>query len=220
LSFSGNPIYEDYITIRVSDTGVGIDENSLFRIFDPFYTTKPKDRGTGLGLSMVYNIVKQHNGFISVQSKVSVGTTITVFIPYAKSKAEFQIASTAKTEIKENHGTILLVDDDSAVQIICSDLLKMLGFSVIITSNGRQCIEIYAEKKKDIDIVILDVMMPVMSGDETFLELLKINPQIKVIVSSGFREDPRISKMMVLGAKAFLQKPYTIEKLANALSRI
>lgn len=214
-------VHEDYIKIHVSDTGVGIEEKNLSRIFDPFFTTKPKEKGTGLGLAMVYNIVKQHNGFIIMNSTVSVGTTVNVYIPSVSAKTHIKdIIFLPQKEVFKNKGTILLVDDDSTVQMICSDILKMLGFSVINAYDGKQCIEMFREKKNDINAVILDVMMPVMSGDETLTELFKMNPNIKVLISSGFREDPRISHMLMLGAKGFLQKPYTIEKLAEALSTI
>ncbi len=213
-------IYNEYIKISVADTGIGIEENALSRVFDPFYTTKSKDKGTGLGLSMVYNIVKQHNGFIIINSVVHKGTTVAVYIPSAQFKNAVDITGLQQTEVRKHHGTIMVVDDDAMVQSICSDLLKVLGYSIINAFDGKQCIETYLERKNEIDAVILDVMMPVMSGDETFKELLKLNPVIKVLVSSGFREDPRISEMMVLGARGFIQKPYTIEKLANALSLV
>ncbi|MFZ2630395.1 MAG: response regulator [Desulfosalsimonadaceae bacterium] len=212
-------VVRSYCRLRVRDTGVGMGPETISRIFDPFFTTKQKGEGTGLGLAMVYNIVKQHGGVIDIDSRVSAGTTIDVYIP---------AADAAFTEPPEPDGpgldafcgTLLLVDDDPIVQKTCSDMLTMLGCSVITAMDGRNGVDVYRARQDEIDAVILDVVMPVMSGNEVFDELKKINPEVRVLVSSGFREDSRIDEMLKKGARSFIQKPYTINALAEEISRI
>jgi two-component system, cell cycle sensor histidine kinase and response regulator CckA len=206
--------------LRVRDTGVGMSRETISRIFDPFFTTKQKGEGTGLGLAMVYNIVKQHGGVIDIDSGVSVGTTIDIYIPAADS-APFTKSPGIEDAGPDNFcGTLLLVDDDPIVQKTCGDMLTMLGCTVIPAADGREGVDIYRARHGDINAVILDVVMPVMSGNEAFDELKKINPDIRVLVSSGFREDPRIDEMLEKGAMGFIQKPYTLNALSEKISRV
>jgi len=211
---------KNYCRIRVRDTGVGMTPETVSRIFDPFFTTKQKGEGTGLGLAMVYNIVKQHNGFIDIDSRVSVGTTIDVYIPAADAAAV--TVSSAPDDVRPEtfRETVLLIDDDPIVQETCADMLNLLGCDEITALNGREGLDIFQRRKGDIDAVILDVMMPVMSGNEVFDELKKITPAVHILVSSGFREDPRIDEMLRKGAADFIQKPYTINALSEKLSAI
>lgn len=209
-----------YFRLRVRDTGVGMEPGTIARVFDPFFTTKKKGKGTGLGLAMVYNIIKQHYGFIDIHSVLSSGTAVDLYIPVNDSAASPGPPAPESIEYGAASGTILLVDDDPIVQKTCGDMLKKLGYTLITAGDGREAIGIYRERRDAIDIVILDVMMPVMSGNEAFEELKKINPDIRVAVSSGYGEDPRIDEMFAKGARGFIQKPYTMETLAKEISRI
>jgi PAS domain S-box-containing protein len=206
--------------LRVRDTGVGMSLETISRIFDPFFTTKQKGEGTGLGLAMVYNIVKQHEGVIDIDSGVSVGTTIDVYIPAADFALFTESPGSEGVGPETFCGTLLLVDDDPIVQKTCGDMLTMLGCTVITAADGQEGVDIYRARHGDINAVILDVVMPVMSGNEAFDELKKINPEIRVLVSSGFREDPRIDEMLEKGAMGFIQKPYTLNALSKKISRI
>ncbi|MBN2078723.1 MAG: response regulator [Spirochaetes bacterium] len=209
----------DYVRMRVEDGGVGMDSFVLDRVFDPFFTTKENLRGTGLGLAMVYNIVKQHYGFIDVESRVGVGTAFTVFIPST------ELPEIPREELEEaghtmGKGVILLIEDDPTIQKTCGKILGILGYDVIVAENGQRGIDIYRERHGEIDAVILDMVMPKRSGKETFVELKSIEPSVRVLVSSGFRNDSRIDDVLALGARAFLQKPYTMEQLSKVLAEI
>lgn len=209
-----------YCRFRVCDSGVGMDEETIARIFDPFFTTKQKEKGTGLGLTMVYNIVKQHGGFIDIISNVAVGTVVDVYIPADDSAPVTGKPEPISTGLQVSTGTLLLVDDDPIIQKICGDMLTTLGCTVIIAKDGQECVDIYRARQGDIDAVILDVTMPVKSGNEVFDELRMIDPDIRVLVSSGYREDPRIGEMLSKGARGFIQKPYTLEKLSSKIFNI
>ncbi len=209
----------DYIRIRVEDGGVGMDSFILDHVFDPFFTTKENLRGTGLGLAMVYNIVKQHYGFIDVESRVGVGTVFTVFIPSTE-LPETPREETEETGHTMGKGLILLIEDDPTIQKTCEKILGILGYDVIVAENGQRGIDIYRERHEAIDAVILDMVMPKRSGKETFIELKAIEPSVRVLVSSGFRNDSRIDDVLALGARAFLQKPYTMEQLSKVLAEI
>jgi PAS domain S-box-containing protein len=206
--------------LRVRDTGVGMSRETISRIFDPFFTTKQKGEGTGLGLAMVYNIVKQHGGVIDIDSGLSVGTIIDVYIPAADFDSFRETPGSEGAGPDNFCGTLLLVDDDPIVQKTCGDMLTMLGCTVISAVDGQEGVDIYRARHGDINAVILDVVMPIMSGNEAFDELKKINPEIRVLVSSGFREDPRIDEMLEKGAMGFIQKPYTLNALSEKISRV
>ena len=210
----------EYICLRVRDTGVGMDDYTLERVFDPFFTTKDKDRGTGLGLAMVYNIVRQHEGIIDVYSEEGTGSSFHVFIPAA---AGGDVAAEAVTDHASRHrggGLILMIEDDPAIQKTCERILNVLGYDVIVAEDGERGIELFRERHADITAIILDMVMPRRSGKETFIEIKKIDPNVKVLISSGFRNDARIDDVLRMGAGGFLQKPYTIEQLAEELAKI
>lgn len=211
---------QEYVCARVSDTGVGIDPGNQERIFDPFFTTKEKNKGTGLGLAMVYNIVRQHSGFIDMESHIDAGTRFSVYLPFTREAAASGPAGKREPEHSHGQGTILLVEDDPAIQKTTEKILKLLGYGVILAENGQRGIELYRERHAEIRAVILDMIMPKRSGNEVFPELVRINPAVRVLVSSGFRNDPRIEEVLDRGARGFLQKPYTIEQLSKELSRI
>ncbi|MGD9161003.1 MAG: response regulator [Desulfobacteraceae bacterium] len=215
-AFSVSP--GDYVKISISDTGVGMDEVTKEKIFDPFFTTKEMGRGTGLGLASVYGIIKNHSGIINVSSKKGEGTTFNVYLPASKK----EVPKTRK--ISENFllgtETILIVDDEPTIVNIGKALLERLGYQVIVAESGMEAIKLYERKNSKIDIVILDMIMPVMGGEETYKHLKKINPEIKVLFSSGYNIDEGSPEILKLESNGFIQKPYKFEKLSRKIRSI
>ncbi len=187
------------------------------RIFDPFFTTKEVGKGTGLGLASVYGIIHNHKGFITVTSKVDSGTTFNLFLPASQkiiAPDEFIVE-----EIIRGSGTILLVDDEEIICDVAMQMIKELGYEVIIANNGRTALSIYGEKYEAIDLVILDMIMPGLSGGETFDLLARINKNVKVILSSGYSADGDAENILKRGCKCFLQKPFDMKELSHKINK-
>ncbi|MBU4328455.1 MAG: PAS domain S-box protein [Proteobacteria bacterium] len=209
-----------YWKISVSDTGVGMDTKTAAKIFDPFFTTKEHGKGTGLGLAMVYNIIRQEHGFIDVYSEPGQGSTFNVYLPLLEREGE-EIAPTRDTStISRGDGIVLVVDDDDIVRKMAEDILQSVGYTVLTAANGKDGVEMYRQHHGNIKVVLLDMVMPVMSGREAFMEMKKINPEVKVLLASGFRQDERVEDILELGVKSFLQKPYTITSLALTMKQV
>ncbi|MEW6456816.1 MAG: MEDS domain-containing protein [Acidobacteriota bacterium] len=210
----------NYVMISISDTGIGMDRDILSRIFEPFFTTK--ENGTGLGLSMVYGIVKNHDGYIDVASEEGKGTTVKIYFPaLLNSPEKIKIFNEEKQEtISSGSGRILVVDDEELIRDLASDILKVLGYDVILAKDGMEAINIYKNEKDKIDLVLLDIIMPKLSGKETYLELKKINPDVKVIISSGYSKDGYAQEILDEGAHGFIQKPYQINQLGELLREV
>ncbi len=208
----------DYLKLSITDNGVGIDKTLLNNIFSPFFTTKEPGKGTGLGLSAVYGTVKKHGGFINVESELGVGTTFYIFIPInkvASSKPLEQVSSPKKFP-KQNY-TVLLVDDEELVYKSTAEILKRVGYSVMICTNGEDAVEYFERYEASIDIIILDIIMPIMSGKEVFSVIRQKNQQIPVIFSSGYPIDSE--ELLNFGEKvSFIQKPFKISELADKIS--
>lgn len=209
----------NYWLIKVKDTGVGIEPEALKRIFDPFFTTKENNKGSGLGLTMSYNIIKQLNGFIEVYSELGVGTTFSIFIPQLKKDVAVDSAAKSMKLIKGS-GTILLVDDEEIIRSTVSGMLKSLGYDVIIAEDGEIGVEKFKEHHEKIDLVLLDMVMPNMSGKEAYIEMKKIKPDLKVLMSSGFIQDSRIQDSISLGISGFIQKPFPMNELGKKINEI
>jgi PAS domain S-box-containing protein len=207
-----------YVRIDIADTGIGIDRAIRGKIFDPFFTTKEKGKGTGLGLATVYGIVKNHSGFINVESEMGAGTTFSVYIPAVEKQAEKPREIESRPEGGQE--TILVVDDEETIRFLVRDILEEIGYKVIAAEDGYRAVEMYAERLAEIDLVILDMTMPGMGGRETFEKLKKLNPRVLAVLSTGYSEDERARQMLALGVKAFVQKPYRIDDLAGAVRRI
>jgi len=207
-----------YVVIAVTDTGMGMDKKIQQRIFDPFFTTKDMGRGTGLGLASAYGIIKGHDGYIDVESRKGEGTTFSVYLPASEKK----IAKAAKITKKLLKGTetVLLVDDEEIVLDIGRDLLEAMGCRVIIARDGREAIELYQKNQDNIDIVILDMIMPNISGSHTYDRMKEINPDIKVLLSSGYSIDGQATDILNRGCSGFIQKPFTINELSAAIRQI
>jgi PAS domain S-box-containing protein len=207
-----------YVKVSVTDTGIGMDEKTKERIFDPFFTTKEMGRGTGLGLSSAYGIIKGHNGIINVYSEKGQGTTFTIYLPASDKEVikELEVSE----DIIRGEGGILLVDDEDVITDVGKEILELLGYRVFIAKSGKEAIEIYNARRGEIDLVILDMIMPGMGGSETFDVLKSINHRIKVILSSGYSIDVRPIKMLERGCDGFIQKPYSMNTLSQKIREV
>jgi nitrogen-specific signal transduction histidine kinase len=208
----------NYVRVCVADTGVGMEEETKKRIFDPFFTTKEMGRGTGLGLAMVYGIMKGHKGFVDVYSKPGHGTTFTLYLPASEKKALEERPAASKT--LKGSETILLVDDEPAVLAVSKKILESLGYTVHGAGNGQEAIAFYREMKNDIDLVILDVIMPGLSGSEAFDRIRELNPSVKVILSSGYSLEGQAQQIMDRGCRGFIQKPFDIARLSRKVREV
>ena len=204
-----------YVKVSVTDTGVGMDEKTKQRIFDPFFTTKEMGRGTGLGLASAYGIIKGHGGMITVYSEKGQGTTFHVYLPASRKKAAS--ADAPETTLAGGRETILLVDDEEVITEVTSRLLSELGYTIMTAESGEQAVEFYCQRHADIQLVILDMIMPGMSGGETFDRLKAVNPSVRVILSSGYSIDGKAQAIMKKGVRVFLQKPYRLHDLASKI---
>ena len=213
IPFNINP--GNYLNVFIKDTGDGIPANILPRIFEPFFTTKAQGKGTGLGLSAVYGTILEHKGAILVKSEAGVGTTFEVILPTSKAKKG---NNKMDQEIIKGEGKILLIDDEELVRATSEAILEALNYDVLTASNGKEGVQAYNENKDSIDLVILDMLMPEMNGRETFIELKKINPEVKVIISSGFAEGNDLEALCKEGIKGILAKPFQIHELSQKIA--
>jgi signal transduction histidine kinase/CheY-like chemotaxis protein len=208
-----------YVKISVTDTGVGMDEEIQKRIFDPFFTTKEKGRGTGLGLASAYSIIKNHEGTIDVYSKINEGTTFHIYLP-ASEKKFIKAERELPAEILQGEETLLFVDDEEMIIDVGRPMLEKMGYKVFIAQNGKEAIEIYNKKRDEIDMVVLDMIMPDMGGSEAYDRLKQINPSIKVLLSSGYSVDGLASEILKRGCDGFIQKPFHMKELSQKLREI
>lgn len=192
-----------------------MDEKTIKRIFDPFFTTKDMGRGTGLGLASAYGIIKNHGGIINADSIINKGTTFNVFLP----TSEKNIVKTQSLNQKtlKGVGTVLLVDDEEMIIDVGSQILENLGYSVLSARSGTEAIEVYQAHPDEIILVILDMVMPDLGGGETYDRLKKINPEIKILLSSGYSIDGQASEIMDRGCNGFIQKPFNIKQLSRKI---
>jgi CheY-like chemotaxis protein len=192
-----------------------MDRITMERIFDPFFTTKERSRGTGLGLASVYSIVNGHHGYIDVDSSPGKGTKFNVYLPASEEKVQPVVESPQETV--EGDGTILLVDDEDMILEVGTEMLGRLGYSVLEARDGKEALEIYQERKADIDLVILDMVMPHMSGGEAYYRLKEINEHVKVLVSTGRSIEGEPSELLERGCNGLIQKPYNLKELSSKI---
>jgi CheY-like chemotaxis protein len=205
-----------YAKISITDTGMGIPKDVRDHIFEPFFTTKDVGKGTGLGLATVYGIVKNHNGYIYVYSEPGEGSTFSIYLPSTTSK---KLQQTVKSKIIKGAKTILIIDDEEDIRTMTKIQLEDIGYKVMTAENGVKGLEIYKKEKDNIDLVLLDMIMPEMDGKETFLNLKKINPKISVLLTSGFSQNGKAKEIMGKGILGFLQKPFKIHELSNVIHK-
>ncbi|MFW9257471.1 response regulator [Nostoc sp. CALU 546] len=207
-----------YIVITVSDTGVGIPREILDRIFEPFFTTKDVGQGTGLGLSTVLGIIKSHGGFVNVYSEPGSGTSFKVYLPAV---GGMETLSPENLPPQTGHGElILVVDDEVAIQEITKTSLETHNYKTLIASDGIEAIAIYAQNRDKISAVLMDIMLPSLDGLTAIRTLRKINPQVKIIASSGLMSDNKLSVIAAIGVNTFLSKPYTVNELLLSLQKV
>lgn len=207
-----------YVLLEVADTGVGIPEEIRERIFEPFFTTKSAGKGSGMGLAMVYGIVHNHGGFIDVESAVNRGTTMRVWLPVAE---ETGLPSVARREgaLREGRKRILVVDDEALVREIAAELLSHLGYEVETAADGQQALELYRARPADFDLVILDMIMPRMNGPDCFRALKECDPNVRILLCTGYDQDVAVQGLLDQGALGLIRKPYVLAELAQAIAQ-
>ena len=209
----------EYVRLSVRDTGIGMDEKTQQRIFDPFFTTKEMGRGTGLGLASAYGIIKNHGGIINVKSRVGYGTTFSIYLPASDKDITLDLPP-AKAEVVKGNETVLLIDDQQIVLDVGKELLDALGYNTVLASSGLDAVEVYKQRMNEIDLVIIDMIMPGMDGGETYDILKRLNPGIKTILSTGYSIDGDAAEIMKQGVNAFIQKPFSMKHLAKKIREV
>lgn len=207
-----------YARISVTDTGHGMDESTLKKIFDPFFTTKEMGKGTGLGLASVYGIVKNHNGVITVYSEKGKGTTFNIYLPEASGK--IIEAEEGTMQMLTGEETVLLADDEEMMLNVGRQMLETLGYNVHVAESGKKAIEVYEKHQAAIQLVILDMIMPEMSGGETYDRLRELNPNVKTLLSSGYSVNGDATEILSRGCDGFIQKPFNLIELSQKIRKI
>ena len=208
-----------YVKVSVTDTGAGMDKKTKQRIFEPFFTTKEMGKGAGLGLATVYGIIRGHKGMINVYSEKGQGSTFNIYLPASEQEETKSEAPISK--IQKNSGAILLVDDDKMIRDVTGAMLTRLGYQVMTAPSGEEAVAIYRANRERIDLVIVDMIMPEMGGGEIIDKLRTINPEAKIILSSGYSLNGEAKDIMDRGgAQAFIQKPFQIQELADRIQEI
>ncbi|MGB3653643.1 MAG: PAS domain S-box protein [Rivularia sp. (in: cyanobacteria)] len=209
----------DYIAIAVTDTGIGMHPEIQSQIFEPFFTTKEVGKGTGLGLSTALGIVKNHGGFVNVYSQLNKGTIIKIYLPAQRSQENIPCCD-RQSNLNGNGELILVVDDEPAIRQITKSSLEAYNYRVLTASNGIEAVEIYAQYKSEINIVLLDTIMPEMDGETTIQLLQKINADVRIIAISGLELDRETTGLLSQGVKAFISKPCTGKELLHAIGKV
>jgi PAS domain S-box-containing protein len=207
-----------YVVLSVSDTGVGMDEDTANRIFEPFFTTKEKGKGTGLGLSMVYGVAKNHGGHVELTSKPGKGTTFKVYVP-ASGKTETK-EMPKRRMVRGKSERILVVDDEEIARSLAKDTLESYGYQVLLAKDGVEAIEIYKENNGSLGLVIIDMVMPRMGGRETFLKLKELNREVKAILLTGYSQNEEANEILRSGVLGFIQKPFQLHDLLSKVRAV
>lgn len=207
-----------FVRIEVTDTGHGIDEKVRHRIFEPFYTTKSMGSGTGLGLASVFGIVKNHGGLIDVASKQGQGTSFMIYLPASDARPVLEREHSAP--LPKGEETLLVVDDEAYIIDVVETMLSEAGYQVLIARGGREAIEMYAKHSERIDLVILDMVMPDIGGGQVFDAIRAKNPDVKVLLSSGYSVEGQAEKILERGCNGFIQKPYRMDEMVHKIRAI
>ena len=213
-----NPKPGKYVLLSVSDTGIGMDEKTKERIFEPFFTTKEMGRGTGLGLASTYGIIKGHGGFIDVDSQPGKGATFCIYLPASAKKVSKTQRGLEK--IPRGQETVLLIDDEDMVLEIGRALLETMGYHVVTAKDGEEAIALYENEGSEIDLVLLDVVMPGLGGGEVYDRLKTMNPDMKCLLLSGYSIDGEASEIIQRGCDGFIQKPFKLRDLSKSIREI
>jgi CheY-like chemotaxis protein len=208
------------VALQVSDTGIGMSPETMDKIFDPFFTTKALDKGTGLGLATVQGIVQNHDGFIQLESQPGCGSHFKVYLPALPATAP-PVAVPPEPDLPRGHGElVLVVDDEQNVRDIIRKILEKCGYRVLTASEGTAAIALYTQRQAEIQLVLTDMMMPIMDGPATVRVLRGMNPTVKIIAASGSASKPRLGEIADLRVQAYLQKPFTSGNLLVTLDRV
>ncbi|MEA3359257.1 MAG: PAS domain S-box protein, partial [Thermodesulfobacteriota bacterium] len=209
-----------YVKVSVTDTGLGMDEEVRQQIFDPFFTTKEMGRGTGLGLASAYGIIKNHGGIINVYSEKGEGATFNIYLPASVSGIRDQGSGVSEDIIRHGDETILLVDDEDMVREVGGEMLKAMGYKVMLAGSGQEAIDVYRENQDKIHMVILDMIMPDMGGGDTFDTLKEINSDVKVLLSSGYSINGQAQDILDRGCIGFIQKPFNMKDISRKIREV
>ena len=208
-----------YAQITVTDTGCGIDKANQRKIFDPFFTTKAKGRGTGLGLASAYGIIKNHDGIITVYSEIGHGTTFNIYLPFSNLEAA-PAEATADKGLITGSETVLLVDDEKMILEVGTPMLEKMGYRVITADGGAQAVDLVEQQGAELDVVILDLIMPDMDGGKVFDRIHALRPQLPVLLSSGYSMNGQADKIIQRGCTGFIQKPFDIYELSRKIRKV
>ena len=207
-----------YVKMSLTDTGIGMKEDVRHRIFDPFFTTKSKGRGTGLGLASAYGIIKSHGGMIAVYSQPGQGSTFEIYLPLSTKEAT--VAAAPDADLLKGSETVLLVDDEEMILEVAEAMLKSLGYKVVAATGGMQAVDLFKGMEDEIDLVILDLVMPGIKGDQVFDIIRKIQPQMPVLLSSGYAINGQATAVLEKGCNGFIQKPFNLSELSKKIREI
>ncbi|MGL1892254.1 MAG: response regulator [Spirochaetaceae bacterium] len=207
----------NYCELEVMDNGLGISQENLHKIFDPFFTTKEQGKGTGLGLSTVYGAVKEHHGAVTVYSEISVGTTFHLLLPCS---SEHVKVLPKRTNSRMGSGMILLVDDEELIRFTGKAILEELGYTVMLAENGQKAFDLFKINHLEIDLILMDMIMPVMNGYEAFMAMREMNSGCKVVITSGYTNNEKLNAMKVQGLNGFIRKPFKVDELSHVIAEI
>jgi CheY-like chemotaxis protein len=208
-----------FVVMSVSDTGTGMDAATAGRIFEPFFTTKEIGKGTGLGLATVYGIVKQHDGFIHLYSEPGKGTTFRIYLPAASGTAEPRQPKRDE-QVPKGTETILLAEDNEGIQEAAKEMLEKLGYKVILASNGSEAIQTFTDNPGQFDLIILDVVMPKVSGPAAFSQMMAVRPDLRVLFSTGYTAEAASLNSLLEQGASILQKPYSLKSLGQTVRSV
>lgn len=210
----------EYLELRVSDTGIGMDETTIEKIFDPYYTTKEIGRGTGLGLALVKSIIKEHKGFISVTSKIGQGSSFLIYLPIYKGSIDQTPVFSKELKTFNGNERVMIVDDEASIRNIYKLILKKHGYKVDIFENGLEALAEFEKNPYKYDIMITDMTMPKMAGDKLAIEIFKKNPDLPVILCSGLGQTISKHEASLIGIKKVLSKPLSMSILVESIRQL
>jgi CheY-like chemotaxis protein len=212
---------ENFVHVSVIDTGIGMDEKTRARIFDPFFTTKEKGKGTGLGLSVVYGVMREHHGYVHVESVPGKGTGFDLYFPIVRvGGVEVSEKPIEQRRFLGGRETLLVVEDEEALIAMIKVTFEANGYCVLQAMDGLQALEVYRAHRGEIALVLTDMGMPKITGEQLFFELRKLNPAVKVVMASGYLEANARSEILKAGVKSFVQKPYLPDELLKTVREI
>jgi CheY-like chemotaxis protein len=212
---------KNYVVVDIEDTGKGMDSTTLQRIFEPFFTTKDIGKGTGLGLSVAYGVVEKHKGYIEVESEIDKGTAFHLYFPVQMQEIEItEKISESMKNVSGGNETILFVEDEDYLVESTKMILEEKGYNVLVARDGSSAIELYLKNKDKISLILSDLGLPKMDGQEVHLRIKNYNPEIKFIIASGFLEPGRKSEMLKAGVKDFILKPYKLQDMLRIIRKV